>query len=380
MYSVRCGAVLFVLFSCACDDGIDDPEPDNATLFDERRIDTSVVRTPSFAVEEVDGVAWAAVGAQIVRVPAAGKAVTILQGLRVHGALAHDASYVYFASQSARYGIAPYESKMHVGGGHLDDGAIYRARRDGTGSPEKLVDVGVLVGAFALTGGHLYVCESPGLNADGDVLDVTLTGTPSASRITMRMNEYCEGVVADEKNLYLAMNASHKTLISGDSIVEFPRTIELARVSRDADTSAIAIDGPPRFATTAIEPGFDGMFLDDEGIALTTGDKVVRYGLDGASKPAPQLSSGSDLVAPHGPDWLEASSGSQTNTKDDSCHGGRVWLSHAGERRELTQAVCTPRAFGGSSFLWFVETADLTAPGCCETYGRLRLKRLDLPR
>lgn len=365
--------------TAGCDDGVDDPEPDSSVIVLERQLARDAVMEASFAVAEVDGAAWAALGTEIVRIAEPQRSDSIAVAERVHGSIVSDDRYVYYATQSKRVGVdahTPTSETRH------DDGQLFRARRDGTGTPEKIFDVGILVGAFALQGGHLYVCESAGLNTSGSLVDITLGEDPSAKRVSFRMNEYCEGVVADDSNVFLAMNASYKALVYGGDdpkIVSFPKTIELARVTRSAlgdDFPWMPDDGPERFATTTLSPGIHAMHLTEEGIVLGRWSQSIRVSLDGVETALPAAAPLS-LSIPDQSAWLDATAGTQTNMKDDTCHGGRLYRRDGDRTTELTQAVCEPEAMAAGEALWLVESADLYDAGMVNPRTRIRVKRID---
>lgn len=366
-------ATLFLSLALAGCEG-DDAEPDSATTLYEVEVDGAP--SSHVALADTGGGVMVVLADQLVFVPKAGPSVVVHRAERLHGALAVDDTHVYFATQ--KKGREPFAApRSKTGPETSPDGEIFRVAKAPPFAPEPLASVGILTGRFALDAGHLFVCESPGINGEGGLVDLPLASPAAAKHHRFRFNEYCRGVAVDADKLYLAMDRSFKSDIVGGRPAAFERTIVVSSAARSADPPWPA-DGPSIVAVTDVKAVRD-FFARGPNLTVVSDDVAVSYARDG--KRTGEFRSGTfGAVAPLGDDgWVWSQDSSSGKEFGRVCQGGRLYAgatSNAG--RELTQAVCYAKAFAStaSDVLW-VDAAYITTSS--QTSTRYRVKRLARP-
>lgn len=354
--------------------GGDDEEPDSATTLYEVEVDGA----PSLHVALADTGAGVMVvlADQLVFVPKSGPPVVVHRAERLHGALAVDEAYVYFATQ--KKGRESFGApRSNSGAEPTPDGQIHRVSKAPPFAPEPLAPVGILSGRLALDAGHLFACESPGLNGEGGLLDLPLASPAAAKHHRFRFNEYCRGVAVDGDRLHLAMDRSFKTDIVGGAPVSFERTLVLSSASRAADPPWPAT-GPAIVAVTNQKSVRD-FFARGANVTLVDDDVAVSYAKDG-KRTGEHRPGTFGAMAPLGDDgWVWSKDSNSGKEFGRVCLGGRLYAgASAGAGRELTQAVCNAKAFASTAtdLLW-VDAAYITPSG--RTSTRYRVKRLPRP-
>ena len=245
--------------------------------------------------------------------------------------------------------------------------------------PEPLAPVGILTGRLALDAGHLFACESPGLNGEGGLLDLPLTAPASAKHHRMRFNEYCRGVAADGERLFLAVDRSFKTDIVDGRPVAYEKGVVLASVPRSADPPWAAGAGPGTLVATEVKSVRD-FFVRGGEVTLVADDVALGFTRDG--KRAGEFRWGTyGLAAPLGDaGWVWSKDSSAGKDSGRVCTGGRLYAGgSASAGREVTQAVCYAKAFAttATDLLW-VDAAYITPGGAGDT-TRYRVKRVARP-
>ena len=376
--ATRAGAVFASTLACLALLGCssDAEEPDAATTLHEVELPGSP--SPHVALADTGAGVMVVLGDQLVFVPPTGPAVVVHRAERLHGALAVDDAHVYFATQKkGRESFA--QPRGNVGPEPTPDGQIYRVSKAPPFTPEPLAPVGILTGRLALDAGHLFACESPGLNGEGGLLDLPLTAPASAKHHRMRFNEYCRGVAADGERLFLAVDRSFKTDIVDGRPVAYEKGVVLASVPRSADPPWAAGAGPGTLVATEVKSVRD-FFVRGGEVTLVADDVALGFTRDG--KRAGEFRWGTyGLAAPLGDaGWVWSKDSSAGKDSGRVCTGGRLYAGgSASAGREVTQAVCYAKAFAttATDLLW-VDAAYITPGGAGDT-TRYRVKRVARP-
>jgi len=388
-YSTSLRALFSVSWIAIAACSSDVTEPDNAKVRLQFDVPDGELANPA-ALLDLDGGVMVAVGSRLLFVASGTNAsTTVFEAPRFFHSLAEDATFVYFATQKAdRIGHA--FARANQGDETEPDGFVYRVTKAPPFVPEKLAAVNILSGGFSVNGGHLYSCESPGINGEGRLLDLPLTAPTTATHRRFRFNEFCRGVVATNDTMFLLMDRSnYYSMASGT-----PRTSEKLLVLATVDPRAAEPwpkgSGPSEVGTLTANPAsreVDFFYVRDGGILIGSGASASSYSPAAGAPSSSSFDAGYDgRVAPLASAnfvWSKAPDSWHTGTPDGSraCLGGRMFAgTRVNGAKELTQNVCDVRAMVvGKTELTFLEALTVGDDTMGKGVVRYRVKSLPVP-
>lgn len=316
-------------------------------------------------------------GTRIVYVANGTQAVTTIQeASRFHGSLKSDDNYVYYATQRADRARPATSNTLE--NPNDADGKIFRVSKRPPFKPEPLIDVNILSGDFSIDGGHLFVCESPGLNSEGRFIDMPLEDPGKTLRPMLGFNKFCNGAIASGERVYLLLDRTRAT---------DEKKFVLGAVSR-----------PLPGAQWNVHPAVDDLVTTDvveketlyfarllsrkDELVVVNGADATVYSKAGAKTGALTAGARLGLARPFGEAmwvWSKNSNGGKEGGR--ICDGGRLYGgSSPAAATELTQNVCdVAEVVASDKELLFLETASILEPAGDKLTVRYRLKALPLP-
>jgi hypothetical protein len=380
MTSPRVALSLYCMLGLACASSQEE-ETDNARRLYELRVPATASNATAYGalLDAGEGV-FATLGTKLVYVPKdGGPASTVTEAPRFHPSLVADENFVYFATQETdRTGYkTPYgdflpESRIPT----RRDGIVWRVSKRAPFTAEALNDVFLIAGSIAVHGGHLFLCESPGLDGQGRLVDIDLIDARLTTRHMFRANEFCTGVIAAAGKLTLLMDRMSRKDVPAE------RSLVLSTAQRDGVPFSTQA-GPPVVKELNIEradsfaASSGGFVIGNSYGGLRTYDSAGNLTASVETPTAPVATGDARKVF-----WASPARGGKDG--GELCEGGRVYEQQpGGAPKELTQNVCYPTAMTrgadatGKPVLYLLERAEVGV-GDATPVTRHRLKSLPL--
>lgn len=376
--------LLGFLSTAAC--GPQSEEPDNArTLYE---VELPAAGSPeevdvaaSIATLEVEGGVMFILGKSLFYLAVGAQTpVVVASAPRLHDSLTTDGAYVYFATQLPNR--TRFDSTAEKANPLEPDGQLYRVRVAPPFAPEAISPVSILVGRIDIQNGHLFACESNGLNSEGALLDVPLDKTGATEHRRLRTLEYCRGVVADANNIYMLIDRSSRTEVVDGPPRQFKSGEQslVLSVANRADAVPWRQQSGPTIVSVLPDTTLDAMYLNDGRISIVKDANAKVYTTTGTASGSFDGGRVGTVVPVGSGQWIWSKNSVSSAANGKICEGGRLYYGAQSDKaNELTQNVCAARGLSvGTRNVLFIDEASLQGPTDRRSF-RYRLKSLARP-